>query len=742
MSDFNYHGDWDKGGPKYDARGLPTGLTWEEINKLAGENADEALELNKISTSYFNPKSLNEFLVNLYAPNREPILDPSTYEPPNYRDKLNENSTEAELLEAIRVTKEACDVLDSASDQHIEIGKQARDQLTNLNHAVELIRGVREKADGNSRALRTTKADLSYELSWLQDLYTTVITRAKEMASLHEELEFFENLAKTRPWGSRAFPHQIDGAKQMAIEKRVILGDEMGLGKTLTAIMACDMSRAARVLVITPNDIVSNFSREVGKWASDRTMIPLGTIKDKFARHLALKSLDGQVGFVVLINYEMWRRDKEILKLLIGLKFDTVIIDEAHNMKDEKSQNFKGVREIVYAENLDYSCKECGATFKDWPWSDLCPGCYKPLSKRDFNSRCSVQRVYPMTGTAILNTPEDKFPLLHLLDRVAFPDKKSYLVRYCVQREVESLTGSLVKKWFFQYGGEARLIKKLGSKYIRRTLEDAGINLPPQDEQIHTLVFEEGEYAQQRKVIRSINQFNMVLLNELGDAADVPTLLAMLTRSRQAITYPAGIKFYEKQEQPNGKFKAVVVAVCDIQESIKVDYSFKLIKDLLDAEQKVVLFSQFKAPLKRLKELLNADGVSRVAIYDGDIPQDQLDKIAIQADSTFTNKADLKYDVLLVNYRKGGSGVNFTNYRQTILLDREWNYANEGQSKARTHRIGQTETTTVHRIEVENSIDDGMDMLINRKKDLVEGLNDAAERFSLIEYLKRKFNES
>lgn len=729
MSEFNYQGDWDKGGPKYDSSGLPTGQVPEEINLTT-------------PMAYFNWNSLNRFLVDLHSPSIEGIIDPATYQAPNYRRILSELSSEGQLLEAIRITKEACDELNTASDQHIEISSEARRQMTNLDHAVRLMREVRERADASSRALRQSKSALETELSWLQDLYTTVITRAKELASLHEELAFFENLAKTRPWGNRAFDYQLDAAKQMAIEARVCLADEMGLGKTLTSIMACDLSRASKILVITQNDIVSNFSREVGKWADDRVMIALGSIKDKFARHLALKSFFSEPNFVVLINYEMWRRDKEILKLLIDLKFDTVIVDEAHNMKDEKGQNFKGVRDIVYAENMEYACKSCGASFKDWPWSDLCPECYKPLGRRDFNSRCSVIRVYPMTGTSVLNDPADAYPPLHLLDRIAFPTKKAYLDRYCVQREVESLTGSLVKKWFFRFGGESMLSKKLGAKYIRRTLEDAGISLPPQDEQVHTLAFEEGEYSEQRKIIRAINEFNMILLNEMGESANVTSLFALLTRSRQAITYPAGINLYEKQEQSDGKMKNVLVGKCDIKESIKVDYSLKLIKDLLEAGQKIVLFSQFKAPLDRLKELLKEEGITRVATYHGGTPQGELDKIAIQADATFTSKQDMLYDVLLVNYRKGGTGVNFTNYRQTILLDREWNPAREDQAEARTHRIGQTETTTVHRIEVEGSIDDGINALIDRKAALAEGLNDATERLSLIEYLKRKFNES
>lgn len=737
MSTFSYDGDWTKGGPNYDSSGLPTGPS-------AGPTAEELniIEDYTTPTNYFNWTSLNKFMVDLHSPPKDPILDPATYEPPNFRGKISELSSEAELLEAIRLTKEAADEVNEASDQHLEISAEARRQVTNLDVALRLMREVRERADANSREFRQAKLGIDRELIWLQDLYTSIITRAKELASLHEELEFFERLARERPWGNRAFDFQLAAAKQMAIEKRVVLADEMGLGKTLSSIMACDMSRSAKVLVVTQNDIVNNFSREVGKWADDRVMLPLGAIKDKFARHLALKSLADSPAFVVLVNYEMWRRDPAIIKLLISMKFDTVIIDEAHNMKDDKGQNFKAVRAIVYAENVNYSCNACGQEFKEWPWSELCPNCYKPLGQRTFNSRCSVERVYPMTGTSILNDPADAFPMLHLIDRVAFPDKKTYLNRYCIQRDVPSLNDTIVKKWFFKWGGEEMLTNKLGVKYIRRTLEDSGIKLPPQDEQVHTLSFEPGEYLSQRKVIAGIKKFNMVLLNEMGDVANVPYLLTLINRERQAVTYPAGIKLWEKQEQADGKMKPVMVGKCDIKESIKVDFSVKLIKELLEAGQKIVLFSKFTEPLERLEELLRADGIDRVARYDGSASKNQLDKIAIQADATFTKKEDMLYDVLLATYAKGGTGINFTNYRQTILMDREWNPAKENQAEARTHRIGQTETTTVHRITVEGTIDEGIDELIERKAQLADGLNEETQRFSLIEYLKRKFEES
>ena len=730
MSEIN----WDRSGHSDQPFGNK-GQWAHELNEVVAEvNAAEAL----FDSFEWNPFASLALSVLKLAFEPSP-LNPKTYEPPNYRMQLKEEtSTIEEVLEAIRVTKEAIEDIDKASDAHGENSSRAREQIKLLEEATKLARKFRETADESMRAFRQTDVSLKRELSWLQDMYTAIITRGQNEAALNRELEFFESLARDRPWGSKAYDFQLEGAQQMALEQRVVLADEMGLGKTLSSIMACDMSRAARVLVVTQNDIVSNFAREVSKWAPDRPVIALGTIKDKFSRNMATETLKGQPAFVVLINYEMWRRDSKILKKLIDLQFDTVIIDEVHNIKDEKGNNFKGVASIVYAENKNWECNNCGYEFIRWPWSDLCDECGKPLGKRSFNDRCSVKRVYPLTGTPILNEPADAFPMLHLIDRIAFPDKRSYLERYCIQREVESLTGTMVNKWFFKYGGEKMLNNRLGAKFIRRTLDDSGIVLPPQDEQIHTLSFEEGEYVKQRQVIKAINDYNQVLLNEMREAINIPGLLAMLTRLRQAVTFPAGIKFYAKGEDG----KPMVIGQCDVTESIKVDYSMKLIKELLEAGQKVVLFSQFNAPLIQLQRLLNAEGITRVERYDGGIDQKKLDWIATQADAGHTKREDMEFDILLVNYKKGATGVNFTNFRQTILMDREWNPAKEDQAEARTHRIGQTEETTVHILELEDSIDDGIRQLMARKSGVVEGFNSETERFSLIEYLERKFKES
>lgn len=637
-----------------------------------------------------------------------------------------------ELEEVLRESKE-CTARIKAQSDHIR-----KHVIENLKIALANARETENELSREVRYGGDQERSIQSDIARLRTIYAEIITRDQQLDAMHEELEFFERIRANSAWGERAFPHQIEGAKQMALEKRGIIADVMGLGKTLTSIIIMAFLNSKRNLIVAPNDVVSNFAREIGKWEPERNLIALGAIKDKASRHQALKLCARMEEFTVVVNYEAWRRDKELAKLLIALKFETVIIDEAHNLKDPNSINFKGLKQIIYAENDDWTCQTCGHKFRDWPWSDMCVKCGATMRK-EWNGRCSVKHVYPMTGTAILNQPGDLWPLLHLVNNTAFYNPTEFYRNYCQQQEVMSLTGTWVKKWGFQYGGEARLTRRLGPKYLRRTLDTPGVPpLPPQDIQYHHISFNdeeyEGKYKEQLKVMNWINRYNAVMLKN-EQVLTVPHILAILTRTRQAITWPAGIQLRDPDTKK-------VIGECEVEESIKVDYAEKLLTEfVIDNEQRCVLFSQFKAPLRELERRLKKKGIKAVR-YDGDVPAEQLDWIAKQADASFTDKKDCEVQVILAHYKKGGVGLNFTNFTQTVVLDREWNPGKEDQAFGRTNRFGQTEGTTVHIIEVDGSIDDGIRDLINFKSGMIEGMNEQVVRQSLIEYLKQKFEES
>jgi SNF2 family DNA or RNA helicase len=125
--------------------------------------------------------------------------------------------------------------------------------------------------------------------------------------------------------------YQSFGGKFALTQGRVIIGDEMGLGKTLQAISAIahrTSMGADRFLVVCPASVITNWMREV----DSRSELPIIKIhgedhKSSLQRWIESKGI-GITTFDTLKSFEI--TDEEIA----GLGVDTVIVDEAHYIKN------------------------------------------------------------------------------------------------------------------------------------------------------------------------------------------------------------------------------------------------------------------------------------------------------------------------------------------------------------------------------------------------------------------------
>jgi SNF2 family DNA or RNA helicase len=69
-------------------------------------------------------------------------------------------------------------------------------------------------------------------------------------------------------------------------------------------------------------------------------------------------------------------------------------------------------------------------------------------------------------------------------------------------------------------------------------------------------------------------------------------------------------------------------------------------------------------------------------------------------------RSDVEQTVLLVSLRAGANGLNLTCASQCIILDPFWNPFVEDQAIDRIHRIGQIKPVIVHRIVIEQTVED------------------------------------
>src|SRR6478735_4883598 len=655
-----------------------------------------------------------------------------------------------------------------AMEEKAKREKELKDQIEELRREfgkrLEILQAELTPIATEMWDLRAAKRQAERDVQIAEQKLRDALAFLQQQAKYASDAELFAQRTAGAPWREWAKDYQIEGARLLAsADGKGILGDKMGLGKTLTSQILMDMIGAKKVLIIVPDDIVSNFLSEVSHWAPHRTAFLLGK-QSKMQRDIIINLLKTQDQFTVIINYSAWRRDKALLDKIVRLQFDTVILDEAHSVKNTSTAAFKGASYIIKASN---SCANCGGYIQHVHDNGdmqqvagvfmprdfyVCIGQHLPSSqtvdfltvpvdnacgwsnrsdivagiKRKFGALRSVKHVLPMTGTPILNKPQDLFALLNLIDDETYHSEKDYLYNYCSKNV-------WTDKWEFRPGGLESLTKRLAGRYVARDKKTAGVILPKQEVIIHDIELDEELYPGQTKVIKQLSQHAMLMLTS-GKKMAIVAMIALITRKRQANVWPAGIEIRDPETD------MVTFSVGDdVKESIKLDRIIQqdgnewsgMIPDFTgDGDktngERVVVFSQFKGPLRELERRLNAAGIS-VVRFDGDTPEDTRNEVKRDFDRKYASETDYKWEVVLANFRTGGVGLNFTAATQMIILDEEWNVGKNEQAYARVDRIGQTEETTVHILRLSNTIDTWLAELIENKRNMVEGFETNAE---------------
>jgi SNF2 family DNA or RNA helicase len=474
----------------------------------------------------------------------------------------------------------------------------------------------------------------------------------------------------------------------------------MGLGKGGTTFTWLKRIRAQRTLLTGPYEITSNLKQEIPKWLDDRPVIDLrGHKKDD--RSTVYDLLSHFDSFICLLNLEGWRADTSIINRLVRLQFDSVIVDEAHNINNGRTLYYKGLREIVYAFNKcprctqlirpTYTCnrKNCSLKGERFPnrWCYKCgniaakvtvPRCgiclYDPM-KEPSKAR-SVQHFLAITGTPVQNHPQEWF-WLETLWNPNLTSKKAFLQEHC------KVDGAGKHVWTDT--GKRRLTRRTAPYYLARTRTDAGIVLPPQSVITREYEFDQKNYPEQWALYKRVEkQFKLDIAT---GTVGITEAVVQLLRLRQILVWPAGIDGI------------------NIQKSFKLDLVTGLAEEFLDASQRLVVFSHFKEPLRELERRLGSQSV----VYDGDTPQSLRE--TIRTDFGTADASHPQWNVVLCNYRSAGEGLNLVAATQAIVLDKDWSPGRNKQAWARLDRIGQTQATAVHIPTILNTVDVWMDKL-------------------------------
>jgi SNF2 family DNA or RNA helicase len=305
-----------------------------------------------------------------------------------------------------------------------------------------------------------------------------------------------------------------------------------------------------------------------------------------------------------------------------------------------------------------------------------------PQSK-SYQSVCELNSEHKLvlTGTPIENSLSDLWAQINFLNR-GLLGSYSFFQKEFIQ-PVEKKNDEEKEKQ----------LRKLISPFIlRRTKEEVASDLPALTQQTRYCEMEPDQkkiYEEQKSSIRKALLEN---IESVGLKKSSFMALQGLTRLRQLANHPA---LLGHEESASGKFDDVLH---DIEE-------------LISENHKVLVFSSFVTHLKLFRDEFEKNGWGYCLLTG----QTQNREEVI---SEFQNDREKK--LFLISLKAGGVGLNLTAADYIFILDPWWNPASGNQAISRAHRIGQDKKVFVYRYITQDSIEQKIEKLKERKSLLAE----------------------
>lgn len=293
--------------------------------------------------------------------------------------------------------------------------------------------------------------------------------------------------------------------------------------------------------------------------------------------------------------------------------------------------------------------------------------------------KLNAQHRFALTGTPIENSLVELWSIYH----VVFPEL------FLSLKEFSFLTNEAIAR-------RTQLF------LLRRMKEDVLEELPKKIEMV-----ERSELLPEQKTLYAA--YLAKLKHDMLKHLDKDTLrknrikiLAGLTRLRQICCHPS--LFVEGYNGSSAKFEQLL----------------EILREAKLAGRRVLIFSQFTKMLELIGKQLSRQGRSFFYL-DGQTPPEDRVEICHRF-----NNGDR--DLFLISLRAGGTGLNLTGADTVILYDIWWNPAVEEQAADRAHRIGQKNVVQVIKLVAQGTIEEKMNELQEKKRDLIEAIIDQEQK--------------
>lgn len=347
----------------------------------------------------------------------------------------------------------------------------------------------------------------------------------------------------------RILPHQVKAAIKILnhMQGRGILADEVGLGKTIEAgIVMKELiarGKAKSILILTPASLA-------GQWQSE--------LWDKFGERFVKHDDDDFRGFS--------KHDKIVASIdtaksaqhypdIIARDWDLVIIDEAHYLKNKKTQRYSLADDIT------------------------------------------ARHALMLTATPIQNNLIELYNLINLIRPGLLGTMQNFEEEYIGDAQGRVLLHA------------QRLQKLLQQVLIRNRRHETGLKFPERKVETHRVTASPGEYALHAAVSNFIRTYKVFFESHLA---------LMVLEREVASSAPALAKTLDNMSQKvyDPEVKAAMEALKHQADSIKRNSKVNLIVDIArNTKEKMIVFTQFRETQELLSRRLQQEGVENIKFH-------------------------------------------------------------------------------------------------------------------------------
>jgi len=554
--------------------------------------------------------------------------------------------------------------------------------------------------------------------------------------------------------------------------------DDPGLGKTLT-MLDCLLKQEGTTLVVCPSQVIDVWHQEIIK----HTNLSLTRVNVYHGRGRRVGSLSAKIHLtsygVLTSEYKLKQADEPTLMAkdpfkkgsLFYEKFDRVVFDEAHFIRNRQGKRFQaslliraGIKWIMTATPVSNDLDEFYPYFRVLGVVDNFPGWRNkiPNHKNTLNSqlRAKLNRgVLEINGLKagmyLKRTKADLDDLLpQKTERIVNVDMRDLertfydsLLKYSCER-LDFMRDRMKNPLFKEYANSLRgnaltLILRLRQACVNPLLVIKSMK------QFRHLLGEEEPEEMMQAAIKFFNRDINLNEEECGICYDQPNVKLScghlvcrecLTASRKVNSMCPMCRTYisdgdwklleetdggviEKHDDNAQDELETMKKLTDeklFERSAKMEKTIDLIKDHLP--NKTIVVSQWTGVLEMMAKRLRDENISLCRI-EGKVSQSQRQHFINEFQHTDEPK------VALISLTCSAEGITLTKATRMIFLDQWWNLNGRiEQMSNRIHRLGQEREVDVVHLRVSNTIEDTIEKYVKRKVNIVNLVDKTPER--------------